>query len=310
MRLPRLAVCALLFFCGLALASSTANSQTMWLDRDVRRAVRIERWGAESPTLANRGASYALFATARVPIAAHAWLVTELPYAHANLGTTSYADEPLYLHDATVGSVYFGAELVRNVTGVRYEAGVRLPIARSDALGARYKGQETSVERQQAFLERALAFRVGAALHRAATPRLRVGYDLGLAATWQIPQETSPFEQFHEFDSEPFDLFGSPRSLGTWDALFVDGVANLRMEGPHVRFGVGLDVRWLASNGQGDIGSNSVNDLSFALELLRGPIHPGVVVTFPLDSDQKSLTANSVGLTLSTGRTGWDKVSE
>jgi len=277
----------------------------MWLDRDATRSVRTEWWQSESPTFANRGASYVLFATARAPIAAHVWLVTELPYAHANLVTTSYSDNPLYLHDATVGNVYLGAELAHHPTGVRYEAGVRLPIARSDAPGARYEGQATSVERQQAFLERSLAFRVGADLHRAATAGLRIGYDLGLAATWQIPQETSPFEELHGSDSEPFDFFGSPRSLGTWDALFLDGVANLRLEGPHVRFGAGLAVRWLASNSQGNVGSNSVSDVSFALDLLRGPIHPGVVVTLPLDEDQKSFTSSSVALTLSTGRTGW-----
>jgi hypothetical protein len=295
---------------GLAImfVGAPAHAQTMWLDHDARSCVRFERFAATSDVFIERGATYTLVATARAPVGRTAWLVAEMPYAHGNLESASYADEPAFLGGGTVGNIYVGAEIARHPSGPRFEAGTRLPLAQRTAPGGLYAGYSSGVERAQAFLERSASVRLGVFLHRRANARIPIGYDVGVAPTWQIPTHGPEFPRDVYFDDDPLNLFSGSRPLGTWHALFVDESANVRWEGPHARFGIGFAMRWLASRGGGDFAANSASELSFALELQRGPIHPGVVLGLPLDNEQKSYASRVVGITLSTvsgSKDGW-----
>jgi hypothetical protein len=100
---------------------------------------------------------------------------------------------------------------------------------------------------------------------------------------------------------DPFSAYSLSKPLGERHALYVEHAADVRLEGAHAYFGVGLTGRWLANNSSGDFGANSVEELSLALDILRGPIHPGLTVAIALDEDLESYVDGALGLSLSVG---------
>jgi hypothetical protein len=289
---------ACLFGAVLALETSPAHAQTMWLDRDAPATVRVEWLSSPLRYDLKRSATYALFATARVPVARHAWAVVEVPWAREELVTASYADWPVYFGSQQFGNVYVGGEFAPRRTGLRYEAGVRLPTQGPGTDGTLTGYANAGVERQSAFVGRATALRLGAFLHREADARLPLGWNVGVAPAWQVPSRGPGFIGAGSLDILPFSLYEAQQTLGTRHALFVDTSANLRVEGEHVRFGAGFAMRWLAGHPAGTFAENQVSELSFALDVLRGPVHPAVTWTLPLDEDQKTWTSNVLSLSL------------
>jgi hypothetical protein len=283
----------------LMIAATSAHAQTQWIDRDARSSVRIERLEATSEYFLERGATYAAFLTARVPVGATTWLVTEIPYAHSKVEAADY-DYTSDYDQRTFGNVYVGAERARSINGFRYEAGVRLPLASYDAGVARYTGHSAGVEHEQAFAPRATALRAGIFLHRRADRRLPLGFDIGIAPVWQARSASPPRSYYPDERIEPFNIYSDWNADELHRAVFIDGVANVRLEGAHARLGAGLTVRALIDGPGRNASENSADELTFALELLRGPLHPGVTLGLPLDVDQKSFTSRVVGLSLST----------
>jgi len=287
----------------LIATAATAGAQSLWMDREARTSVRVEMRIPSYPDdygFAEKSARYATFVTARVPVRPAAWIVVEAAYARDvesgyDIDGNSYAARV-----ASVGNPYLVLEFAKQITGLHYEIGFQSPLARRSQSGALFTGFTSEVESQQAFLDHTFSARVGALYHRAAHARSPVGYDARLGATWQVPT-AHPRSPYRDPDADPFNFEDPSKPLAERHALYVEHAADVRLEGAHAYLGVGWIGRWLANNDAGDFGSNSVEELSVALEILRGPIHPGVTIVAPLDADLKSGFDGVLGLSLSVG---------
>jgi hypothetical protein len=299
-RRPRVLLAATLL---LAASAAPARAQSLWMDREARTSVRVDMRIPSTPYDENGG--YAAFLTVRAPVRRTAWAVVEAPFARLAASETfippdfgDFVTEDI--RQSTLGNPYLGLEFARRVTGLHYEIGVRPPLARRSQGYALSSGFTSGVEYEQAFLDHTFSTRVGALYHRAAHAKSPIGYDIRLGATWQVPT-TRPEIAFRYPTDDPFNAYSLAKPLDQRHALYVEHAADVRLEGAHAYLGIGWNGRWLANNSSGNFGSNSVEELSFAVEILRGPIHPGMAVVVALDEDLKSSVDGAFGLSLSTG---------
>jgi hypothetical protein len=309
-RRPRKQAAALALLTTLAAtllgAVAPVRAQSLWLDREARTSVCVEtRFPDEGNDYSGSGGPatrYAAFVTARLPLRRNTWLVVEAAFARLVEQETYLADFGDFathtVNQASVGNPYLGLEFARRVTGLHYEVGLRPPLARRGAGSALQTGFESDVEREQAFLDDTFSLRAGALYHRAAHAGSPIGYDVRAGATWQVPT-ADPLFAVRYGDAYPFNLYYPTKPLESRHALFVEHAVEVRLEGQHAYVGIGVAGRWLANNGAGDYGSNSVEEFSFALEILRGPVHPGLILVHALDADLRSHVRDVLGLSLS-----------
>jgi len=289
-------------------AARPARAQSLWFDREARTSVRVEtRFPDEGDDYGDSGGQatrYAAFVTARLPLRRSTWLVVEAPFARLVEQESYLADFGDFathtVNQASLGNPYLGLEFARRITGLHYEVGLRPPLARRGEGSALQTGFRSDVEREQAFLDDTFSVRAGALYHRMAHAGSPVGYDVRAGATWQVPTADPLFPLRYD-DAYPFNVEYPTKPLESRHALFVEHAVDVRLEGQHACVGIGVAGRWLANNGAGDYGSNSVEEFSFAFEILRGPIHPGLILVHALDDDLKTHVHDAVALSLSVG---------
>lgn len=252
------------------LFASSAHAQSVWLDHGHRSSGLLEVLFPSFDGVDTQFPDWTWYATGRFPLGARTHFVGELPFTQLDVvGGGSHA---------TIGNPYLGIEYARGEDGALVEFGARMPLTSDKSDSPWVNGYLTDVEREEAFVPDALPVRLGAH-YRHAAPRVGgVSYDLRLVPSVWI--KTS--DRFLN-ETETFLGYG--------------GI--VRYEGEVVRAGAGLTGRWnLSSDGQ-DFGRSTVHQAEFAVDVLRGPVRPGVQLKVPLDHDLKQLVNQSWGFTLS-----------
>lgn len=278
-----------------------AGAQSLWLDREARTSVRVETLAPRFESYDGAGTGpYAAFVTVRAPLGRSVSAVVEGSYTQGGLEPETYAVDdygPIFAGGTTFGNPYVGIEFAPAINGMHYELGLRPPVARRSASAAPAIGDAGGVDAQPAFLDHTYATRLGALYHHAARARSPIGYDARLAATWQVPTAEPAWPARFD-DAFPFNLYFASRPLRDRHALYVEQEVDVRLEGPHASLGVGWSGRWLSNNDVGGFAANSIQELSMALEIRRGPVHPGFMLRAPLDSDLKSVLRGAIGASL------------
>jgi len=261
------ATLGLLVFASCALAPA-AHAQSVWLDRDHEPSEQIEvlfpSFLDDSPRLG----STTWFLAARLGHHATSHLVLELPYAHAASGSASAG-----FSDGSIGNPYVGWEVAPHPSGLRYEFGLRIPVASTTSSLATGSGIRSDVEREEAFVSEIIPVRFAVHFHQPPGQVDRIAWDVRLVPSVWLDTNS-----------------GKPGAAET----FLGYLGTLRYEGEQVRVGGGFTGRRILTARGGGTGASSQFD--FMADFLRGSMRPGVQLKIPLSHDLSSFVNPEFGL--------------
>lgn len=209
--------------------------------------------------------SFAMFATAAVRIGTESLVVVELPFSRAESGWWGTEAE------TALGNPYIGIQTVpTEATGVRWSAGVRVPLA-SDASGASGVGVASSAsDRYEAFIPDLFAV-------NAAGRYVGALGDMAYAS----------------------GRFGALGDLPTGDGdaeIFLQYGAKTWIESQGLRAGLGLSGRYLLTESGLTFGQRTLQEVGIWADYDFGSFRPGIRVQLPVGTQMSEFVDNVIGI--------------
>lgn len=256
-----------------ALAAATpSRAQSLLLPPSPDKGVWLETTYTDFKEADFTFPSTVTYLAARLPLRSGLSAVVDLPFSHARVEVLDETETSTVIGNPFVGVDYAAARSV----GV--SLGARLPLTNADEESfADVMAFASDPLRGEAFLMDVVPVYAAATYTRALSPavslRARAG-GTGLFLTETVEEDQDDFEATLDY-----------------------GVSSTYTTG-NGRLSLGLTGRWLATEGEGSYGDNSVHQLGAAGDVLVGGVRPGVSIRLPLDSDYRDLMNASVGVYL------------
>jgi hypothetical protein len=266
---------ALALGAAIAVAPALAQAQSLYLPRDGTHGVLFEMLKPTIEGLNQDFLSGVYFLSGRYGVSPRVSLVAEIPFANQSSTQEPFPYYNYYYYypygssteisSSTFGNLYLGME-ARVASGpVFLEVGVRPPIASEDQVDADLTGIFADVTRWDAFLPNNLT--VQAAFDASETAPSGMTYHLRISPVADI--STGDSSGNTELDAVYSFLIGYHG-----DAFRVLG---------------GESGRALLTEGSGNLGRRTVNQLEFHADFLSGSVRPGLAFTLPLGSQSSDV---------------------
>ena len=249
---------------AFTLLAAPASAQAFWLDHETS-GLSLE---VLNPTPEEGDldlANLAVFATAAVQIGEGALLVLEIPFSRAEGGVGGSDTE------TAVGNPYIGFRTAPGeATGLRWSAGVRIPIA-SDGNAATGVGLLSSTsDRFEAFIPDLLAVAVAG---RYVGGLSDIAYVSGrLGAVGDVPTDEGDVDVFLQYGAK------------SW------------IESQGLAAGLGLSGRYLLTEPDLTFGDRTLHELGIWAEYAFGSISPGVRVQLPVGDQMSGFVDRVIGI--------------
>jgi hypothetical protein len=255
----------------LALETTPAAAQSLWIPRDRDHAVLLEFLRPNQEGIDGDLFSGAGFLSGRISVSRHAALVAELPFAREK-GRLSggygygYYYYPYYLPyypsataRSSAGNVYIGVESKPHSIPIFWELGFRLPLTSQATKNqpARITGSFADVTRSDAFQPHIVT--VQTAFNVGEITQSRIEYRLRLSPVLQVASR----------GGGPVNAY----AVHAWQIGY---------HGPGARIGSAISGRTRLTHSYGNITRSSTNQLELHADFLSGRIRPGLDLRLPL----------------------------
>lgn len=243
----------------LALASRSAEAQSLWLDPRVQQGVSLEllKPNFDGPDQTALTTS-AVFVSFRARAGANLSVVGELPLAR-------YAPKSGFFGTSqnTVGNPYLGLETKAAKAPVTFEFGARLPLASDQKDEANPIGVFSDIDRWEAFLPK----------YAPVTANVTYRYTAPSGFTVKLRAGPSVWINTDNQDSE---------MLAAYSLL-------LGYQSSAVALSGGLTGRAIITESNMSFGERTLHQLGAAVTVGSGAVRPGVQLRLPLDQDMTDI---------------------
>lgn len=238
------------------LAPGFAWSQSIWLPRDVERAVKIEFLKPDFE-FGPGGTGWGFFTlgtslSARLPLGSGVSFISQVPMAEVDAKTSTESNGH---SEQLLGNIYLGIESHGSQFG---ELGVHLPTSGDNAPDARLVGLVSDVGRWESFYSKAVTIQAAVNVRESPAPHLVMGIRLSPALT--IPT-VGP-------GADP-EIFGVYSGLIGYEARML-------------RVGGAVSGRVLLTEEGPPLSERMENQLEIHADFGAGKLRPGLDVHFPL----------------------------
>jgi len=230
------------------------QAQTGWLYPLSERGISLEIFkGDFSRDYDFTFATSNMFLTGHFPVSDALSIIFELPYSHVDRKNSDFDSQNL------LGNPYIGIKSSPLSSGTIFSAGMRVPMAPDNRLGASETGIIVSFNRFEAFIPD--LFTIGASIGGRSISPDNIIFESMIGPTMLMPTEGGDGE------------------------LYIDYRGELWIKTKTVDFGFGLSGRYLLTESDLSFGERTVHIMGFAVNLSTGRLQPGIHFRAPLDDD-------------------------